>query len=264
MLDIKDREYRTINNHRSAISAFHAEIDGHKAGQHPRVTGLLKGIAYAKPPNPKTNAVWDVNILVNHWEQAPQNSELSQKELTLKTVSLLALTAIPRASELALLKTEWLIKKDDAYTFQIEGRAKHSRHGKPTPPITYTKFEPNPKICPLRTVDDYLKVTEPIRNKEDNPMNRFFVCCNKPHGPASKATIRRWLLEAMTVAGIDTNHYKAHSTRSSASTKAKAKGVPLTIILERGNWKSKLVWERHYYRPQFSRANNFQGAILQS
>ena len=34
-------EYRSINNHRSAISAFHCTIDGFKAGQHPRIRALL-------------------------------------------------------------------------------------------------------------------------------------------------------------------------------------------------------------------------------
>ena len=53
-------EYRSINNHRSAISAFHCTIDGFKAGQHPRVTALLKGVSNERPPKPRYTAVWDV------------------------------------------------------------------------------------------------------------------------------------------------------------------------------------------------------------
>ena len=223
MMDTKNREYRTINNHRSAISAFHSEVDGHKVGKHPRVQELLKGISYCKPPKPRLNAVWDVEILINHIEQQPHNNELSLKELTLKTTALLALTAIPRVSELAMLDTQWLIKKEDVYTFQLEGRAKHSKQGKPTPPIIFTKFTPNSKLCPLRTIDTYLEKTETLRIGVEG-RSKLFLCYIKPYGPATKASIRRWLLEAMSTAGIDTQVYKAHSTRSSASSKAKSRG----------------------------------------
>lgn len=260
MLDLKHREYRTINNHRSAISAFHSEIDGYKAGQHPRVLQLLKGIAYSNPPKPKLADVWDVQILIDYIQNGPEDEKLSLKDLTLKTTALLALTAIPRASELAMLDIKWLIKKEDSYTFQLEGRAKHSKQGKPTPPVIFTKFENNAKTCPIQAIDSYIERTSPLRvSPGGEGGSTLFLCHTKPYGPASKASIRRWLLEIMTLAGINTKVYKPHSTRSAASSKV---GVPLHIILERGNWKSKSVWEKHYYRPQHLKPKQFQNALL--
>ena len=46
-------QYRTINNHRSAISAFHEQIQGKPVGEHPRVCALLVGIFNSRPPQPK-------------------------------------------------------------------------------------------------------------------------------------------------------------------------------------------------------------------
>ena len=261
MLDVKHRAYRTINNHRSAISAFHEEIDGFKVGQHPRVTELLKGISYSNPPEPRLSKVWDVDILINQFKMTPVNKELSLKDLTLKTVALLALTALPRVSELAMLDIEWLIRKENVYTFQLVGRAKHSKLGKITPPIKFTRFEGNPNICPIASIDEYMHKTKPLR--ETSGVSKFFICLVKPHGAASAATIRRWMLEAMSLAGIDTDVYKAHSTRASSSSKARnSLNVPLNVILEMGNWKSSSVWERHYHKPICTAARKFQNSIL--
>ena len=46
-------QYRTINNQRSAISAFHEQIQGKPVGKHPRVCTLLAGIFNTRPPQPK-------------------------------------------------------------------------------------------------------------------------------------------------------------------------------------------------------------------
>ena len=49
----KHYQYRTINNHRSAISAFHPKIEGFPVGQHPLVCNLLAGIFNERPPQPR-------------------------------------------------------------------------------------------------------------------------------------------------------------------------------------------------------------------
>ena len=46
-------QYRTINNHRSAISAFHEQIQGKPVGEHPRVCDLFARIFNSRPPQPK-------------------------------------------------------------------------------------------------------------------------------------------------------------------------------------------------------------------
>ena len=46
-------QYRIINNHRSAISAFHEQIQGKPVGEHPRVCDLFARIFNSRPPQPK-------------------------------------------------------------------------------------------------------------------------------------------------------------------------------------------------------------------
>ena len=60
----KGLQYRTINLHRSAISAYHNYVDGKPVGKHPRVCALLTGVFNQRPPQPRYTLVWDVEIVL--------------------------------------------------------------------------------------------------------------------------------------------------------------------------------------------------------
>ena len=45
----KGLQYRTINSHRSAISAYHDYVDGKPVEKHPRVCALLTGVFNQRP-----------------------------------------------------------------------------------------------------------------------------------------------------------------------------------------------------------------------
>ena len=139
-------EYRTINNHRSAISAFHCPIDGFKIGQHPKVTSLLKGVSNERPPKPRYSFVWDVEEVLKRLNTQLPYENMSHKQVTLKVSMLLALTTISRVSELHNLNIDYMMKKNDLYEFGLNNRVKHSRQGKLPPPISFHRFETNPSM----------------------------------------------------------------------------------------------------------------------
>ena len=43
-------EYGTINCHRSAISVYHADIEGNKVSSNPKVCNLISEVFKARPP----------------------------------------------------------------------------------------------------------------------------------------------------------------------------------------------------------------------
>ena len=88
-------EYRTINLHMSAISAFHEYINGLLVGKHPRICSLVYGVFNLRPPKPVYMSVWDIYLFV-----FGDNDQLLNKELKLKVTILLALTASSRISAL--------------------------------------------------------------------------------------------------------------------------------------------------------------------
>ena len=87
-------EYRTICTHRSAISALHDNIEGRPVGEHPQVNSLITGVFNSRPPQPKYNCIWDVQLVLDYLKKEfTNNSNLSDKLLTFKVVMLLALTS---------------------------------------------------------------------------------------------------------------------------------------------------------------------------
>ena len=61
--------------------------------------------------------IWDVEEVLKHPKQLSHNTNLSDKDLTLKLTMLLALTAASRCCELKYLSTKFMTKSNDKYNF---------------------------------------------------------------------------------------------------------------------------------------------------
>ena len=97
------KSYRTINSHRSAISAFHPPIGGVRVGQHELICKVVGACFNANPPQPRYVVTWDVDKVLDYIHMLGDNSTLSNKCLTLKLSMLLALSSAGRCSDLRAL-----------------------------------------------------------------------------------------------------------------------------------------------------------------
>ena len=70
----------------------------------------------------------------------------------------------------------------------------------------------------------------------------------QPYQPVKAATLAKWLLSAMDSAGIDTSKYRAHSSRSAASSAMYTKGFSLAQILKRADWSRASTFHKFYER----------------
>ena len=251
--------YRTIGVTRSAISAFHLPIDGMPVGKHPRVSALMKGIANLRPPKPKYSLIWDVEDVLDQIRTWPTNSLLSIKQLTLKTVMLLALTAIPRGSELHLFDTNFMTKSEETYVFYLGGTVKHSRDGVIPPEVDFHSFIEEPCLCPVLALNEYHKKMKEWISKSDSKLFRSVL---KPHKQITKSTITRWIKEVLKLSGIDTTVFQAHSIRAASSSKAHNMGLSTNDILKKGNWSQKSTWQKFYHKNIISASQKFQEKIL--
>ena len=94
-----------MNNHRSAISAFHEQIQGKPVGEHPRVCALLAGIFNSRPPKPKYCFIWNVQTVIEFIRKEwGRNQELSDKFLTYKLTMLMALASSSHAVDMKHLR----------------------------------------------------------------------------------------------------------------------------------------------------------------
>lgn len=241
-------EYTTLNTYRSAISAYHPEIDNHPVGQHPRIIQLLRGAFNRKPPSPKYLNTWDVNVVLNWIKVLGNNRDLSLKQLTQKLAMLLALVSAARGSELAKLDPTMMDDTGDRVICRLTKLTKTSNLRNPLKEIVLHEYLEDEHLDVVRCLRDYLARTSALRTNPDQKQT-LFLGYTKPHKPVITCSIARWLRDIMTLAGVDTKVYKAHSTRSAATSKALAHGLSTQQIMKCANWARASTFQKFYNKP---------------
>ena len=146
-------EYRTLECHRPAISAFHDYADGKPVGQHPEVCALVSGIFNSRQPQPRYMFVWSVVInyiksVINYTKTKWNNNEnLSGKYLIYILVILMALTSASKAFAMHCFYVRFIIKSEDAYIFTFHKLHKSWRKGKAPPNLYFYKYPKDQELC---------------------------------------------------------------------------------------------------------------------
>ena len=171
-------------------------------------------------------------------------------------MSLLALCSGQRCQSIAGIK-----KGDVIYNVQVEilisSLIKSSGPGRRQPCIVLPRFEECPIICPVRTLECYVARTELLNNTDF-----LLISYNKPHSNVSSQTVSRWLKSVLSLAGINTSIYSAHSFRHSSTSKANSVGVNVDIIYSRAGWSERSqVFAKHYNRP-IDQRHSFATSVL--
>ena len=251
-------QYRSLNTLRSAISTSHAQIDSVNVGSHPLVSRLLKGMFNARPPAPRYSDSWDVTRVVQYLRSCP-SEDLSIVELGKKVVTLMALANASRCSDLAALERDYLRWTPSGAKFTVVQLTKTRTLGPPKS-VHYSFLSEDPEVCPATTLKIYLSKTSD-RVAEVNSPKPVFLTSKKPFRRARPGTLGHWIKDCLGKAGVDTERFTAHSTRSASSSRARARGVPIAEILKMANWTSDSTFERFYYRSECSAA--YTRAVLQ-
>ena len=253
-------QYRTINVYRSAISAYHVPIGDIPVGQTKEVCTLLSGIDNLRPPVPKYTVIWEVEVVINFLKTMIPEDDLSNKDLTLKVVMLMALTSIKRCSELQMLDTQHMAVGENKVIFQPSERPKNcKKKGGKAPPVTF--ITSGGELCPVASIKSYLKRTNSWR--KENSESKFFLSHINPHKRVSASTIGRWLKTVLANVGVDISKFTAHSVRSASSSKVHTMGASVKEIMNCGNWNSSSTWQTFYNKPVTSELVRAQNALLQ-
>lgn len=250
--------YNSVAAARSALSSF-IVLDGRKLGDHPTISRFLTGLFNLKPVFPRYSETWNPQTVLEHLETYPSAKEMSLKQLTLKLTMLIALITAQRTQTIHLLSLDDMSEHPDRYVFNITSLLKQSRPSSGhLQPITFRCYPANVKLCVFTILTEYLKRTAQVRKQP-----QLLLCHARPHGPASKDTIARWIKQVLSEAGIDTNVFKAHSTRSASTSAAKSAAVPIQDILGAAGWSSDSVFGKYYNKP-IQENSSYAEAILQT
>ena len=89
------------------------------------------------------------------------------------------------------------------------------------------------KWCPVRALKWYIKRTKTIRQSEN-----LFLLPRRPHSPASKDTISRWIRDLIRPHADQDQQVRAHDVRGHATSRAWFARVPLEDIMRAAAWKT--------------------------
>ena len=98
------------------------------------------------------------------------------------------------------------------------------------------------KNCVVNTLQSYIKRTKDLR-KSDRLLisHRLFF-------QVTSSTIARWLKEVLSLSGIDTSVFSAHSYRGASTSKVFSLGLLLSDIMKTANWTCTKIFFRFYHR----------------
>ena len=159
----KGYRYRTIGVYRSTISNFHQPIDGIVIGKHPLMSKFMKGVYSMCPPEPKYFVTWDVNQVLSFLKTWAPTEKLTLKQLTLKLVTLAALTSAARSSSVHKMDLRFRQFKSNGVLFKISELTKCFGPKRPLKELFLVSFPPDSRLCFVKYLKRYEKVTERLR-----------------------------------------------------------------------------------------------------
>ncbi len=218
----------------------------------------MRGIFRMRPTLPRYAFTWDPELVLNLLQTWGPSQFLSLKNLSFKLVTLLALCQPKRVSELAAFDLSFVQKSDAAWCFHLPLMTKTRKIGALPDKAVYSFFPLDSILCPVRTLQEYEARTASFRAST----SALLLSYRAPHKPITSQTVSRWITSTLASAGIDVTVFKAHSTRSAATSKVLSTGFPLQKVLQAGAWSDKSnTFARFYFRPSTVQST-FSGHLL--
>ena len=250
-------QYSALNTARSAISTVVTLAADVSVGKHPLVTRFMKGVFQLRPALPRYTETWNVGVVIKYLSNMAPTPELTMEHLTKKLTMLLALLSGQRTQTLAKLSTDFMVLTSEKCSFTIPELLKHTRPGSHQKAIVINAYPNDRRLCTVSILGIYLEKTKGVRNNE----TQLLLSYRKPYKRVSRDTISRWLKCVMKNAGIDTDKFKSHSTRSAAVSAANRAGIPMDTILSAAGWSNTRTFDQ-FYNKNITEQGSFANTVL--
>lgn len=255
----------TINLARSALNFFLCYELDMKNDQ--TLFKLFKFFYKERPLQVRYMTYWPVQKLLECLSGMHPASDLSLKDLTIKTLALIALTSSDRGQTISFMNIVDVSFNEDSIDFIIFNRLKNTRRTH-KPKIISCVSSDIDSLNVKNYVTEYMDRTLPLRlellEKGFSESNSLFLSWATKR-PVTKQTLTRWLKMALQSAGIDCKQFGAHSYRGASVSHAYNHGASLAQIVSHGSWKNVETFKRHYFAPEYDSSvgniilNEFRG-----
>ena len=167
---------------------------------HPIIHHYLKGIYNRNPPMPKYIQVWNLKLILNFYDKAPPNNELSFKQLTLKVAMLIMILGAHRKQSVMSIDIINYQSDENKAILLPNTLLKHSRPASPIEPLIYHRFNKNTKLCVVSCLDEY---TKQRNTRVPLDTGSLLITFGKPYRKPSDKTFARRIETEFVNAGID-------------------------------------------------------------
>ena len=182
-------------------------------------------------------------MVLDYFRTLPENKHLSIPLLTKKTVTLMMLATARRQVDIAALSLLHMRQLNDKILLNIPRACKtYNRAFFMNQMIMLERFEDS-KVCPMRALKKYLSWTCKLRNSQT-----IFITTNPPFKGASSQTLRRWIRDTLTAAGVNMRIFNPYSTRAASASKEAFTSGTLKAVMDKGQWRSENSFYWHYLR----------------
>lgn len=245
LLSKQGSAYSTVNIARCAISAVTHVDNFNSIGCNRYVSMTVAAAGNVNPPEPRYSSTWRVADVFKVFKRWGRNSTLKFKWLTWKLTVLLLLCTAQRGQTIWLLPLSGMRETEQGVVFRMKHQLKHNKPGEPLSVIRLAKFSQDTRLCPVQCLKRYVERTKDMRGEID----QLLISTVKPYRAVGRETVSNWVKKMLGMAGVDTGKYKAHSTRSAATSDVTRKGINLNALLKVASWKSTDTFAKFYDKP---------------
>jgi integrase len=271
----KERKLKptTITVYRAAISSVHKGWRGFSVGESPELSRLIKNFFQERPSRKSLLPSWSLPLVLAKLTQHPFEplEQCSPRLLTMKTALLIALASGRRVGDLHALSIEEGNLRWEPYGVRLIPRlnylAKNESMVRRAKPIFIPSFSvyategEDLKLCPVRALKRYVKVT---RNKRGDEKQLFVSY--QSFKPISKDRLSKWISgcikEAYDGAKAEDLRIYAHSTRSLSTSWALYQGASLETIIQAAFWARESTFSSFYLKDVWTAEGEFGHMVL--
>ena len=255
----------TIKGYRSALAQVFIQR-GVDISSSPEISALMKNFDQELTKQSNLLPKWDLNLVLSSLLSPPYEplASASLKDLTLKTVFLLALASSKRVSELHGLSyvvshsRKW---KSVTLSYLPDFIAKTQVPGKSTD--LYTSFsipalrqivgpeDQDILLCPVRSLKEYLKRTSDSRPKHP----RLFISSQRKRKDISKNTVSYWIRSVIkraynSASEEDKKLWKisTHEVRALSTSLLFRHNCAILDVMSAASWRNNTTFASFYLR----------------
>lgn len=250
---LETMSYNSLNSLRSTISL----IMGSEIGSDPLIKRYLKGVFRSRPTKPKYNYTWNPTVVLRYINSLGKNEQLPIEILGKKLLILLALTTAHRVQTFSNIRISNIAQNGNEIQILITDLIKTSNPNNFQPLLRLPFFRENINLCVASVLSQYIGKTSTLRQ------NSFlFISHKKPHKKVTSQTLSRWIKDMLANSGINTNLFKAHSTRHASTSAASRAGVSIDEIRKTAGWTENSSVFAKFYNCQIKDKLCFAESIL--